>query len=79
MQQIVDFHPEMVIFTVFFYIVATDPHRHIETFAKASFWSLREVKRRSNLMDYQHVVRLLRFARNDVMGIMQRSHIVTTT
>jgi len=41
----------------------------------ASFWSLRGVKRRSNLVDYQHVVRLLRFARNDNTGVMQNSHV----
>ena len=36
---------------------------HVETFASpifAQFWSLRGVKRRSNLVDYQDVVRLLR-------------------
>ena len=40
------------------------------------FWSLRGVKRRSNLVDYQHVVRLLRFARNDNTGVMQSSRIM---
>ena len=29
---------------------------------------------RSNLVDYQHVARLLRFARNDNIGVLQRSH-----
>jgi hypothetical protein len=36
---------------------------HVEIFASpifAQFWSLRVVKRRSNLVDYQAVVRLLR-------------------
>ena len=37
-------------------------------------WSLRGAKRRGNLVDYQRVVRLLRFARNDIISIMQRSH-----
>ena len=37
------------------------------------FWSLRGVKRRSNLVDYQHVVRLFRFARNDNTDVMQSS------
>ncbi|MBU2520877.1 MAG: hypothetical protein KKD50_01470, partial [Proteobacteria bacterium] len=39
----------------------------------AQFWSLRGAKRRGNLVDYQQVVRLLRFARNDNTGVMQSS------
>ncbi len=42
-------------------------------FAKLQFWSLRGTKCRGNLMNYQYVTRLLRFARNDNMGIMQSS------
>jgi hypothetical protein len=38
----------------------------------AQFWSLRGAKRRGNLVDYQHVLRLLRFARNDNAGVFQR-------
>ncbi len=41
----------------------------------AHFWSLRGAKRRGNLVDYQHVMRLLRFARNDNTEVFQRSHI----
>ena len=41
-----------------------------ETFAKPQFWSLRGTKCRGNLMSYQYVMRLLRFARNDNMGIL---------
>ena len=40
------------------------------------FWSLRGAKRRGNLVAYQCVMRLLRFARNDNTGVMQRSQIV---
>ena len=39
----------------------------------AQFWSLRGARRRGNLVDYQQVVRLLRFARNDNTGVMQSS------
>ena len=39
----------------------------------AQFQSLRGAKRRGNLVDYQHVLRLLRFARNDNAGFFQRS------
>ncbi|MDI6687614.1 MAG: hypothetical protein QME06_05260, partial [Desulfobacterales bacterium] len=39
----------------------------------AHFWSLRGVKRRSNLVYYQDVLRLLRFARNDNAGVFQSS------
>ena len=42
----------------------------------AQFWSLRGAKRRGNLVDYQYVLRLLRFARNDNTGVVQRSIIV---
>ena len=37
------------------------------------FWSLRGAKRRGNLVAYQCVMRLLRFARNDNTGVMQSS------
>jgi hypothetical protein len=36
---------------------------------------LRGAKRRGNLVDYQHVLRLLRFARNDNTGVLQRSQL----
>ena len=39
----------------------------------AQFWSLRGAKRRGNLVTYQCVMGLLRFARNDNTGVMQRS------
>jgi len=37
--------------------------------------SLRGAKQRGNLVDYQHVLRLLRFARNDNAGVFQMSRI----
>ena len=37
---------------------------------------MRGAKRRGNLVDYQYVVRLLRFARNDNIGVLQRSPII---
>jgi hypothetical protein len=45
----------------------------------AQFCSLRGAKRRGNLVDYQQVLRLLRFARNDNAGVFQRSHIAKQT
>ena len=39
------------------------------------FESLRGAKRRGNLVAYQYVARLLRFARNDNIGVLQRSRL----
>ena len=47
------------------------PGWNIARFAELQFWSLRGTKCHVILMNYQYVPRLLRFARNDNMGIMQ--------